>query len=374
MNGDVGKRALSHEFPEKMRQREHGTAPALRVVMRTSLALSTAAASLSGILSLAAIACVGALATGCAAGGGGEAVGSTANAVNTASIASIALANVGKGACSTNSAGGHAFASSCTGNGGQPEYWCADFALWVWGQAGVNTAGLDAAAGSFYTYGLNHGTLHSTPAVGDAVVFDYQGGGVADHVAIVTQVNSNGTIESVSGDWGGSGSSEAAFSSTSHVVLNAPAYASAEGQAPGEIGMTISGYISPAGTGGGSTNTGGSTGSTGGAGCYSDTLGKQMPNNACVQSDSNSDWYQCDNGSWADRWTDPAACNGTYPLNNAGHSSGGGAGCYSDTLGKEMPDNACVQSASNKDWYQCDSGSWTDRWTDPAACNGVYPL
>jgi hypothetical protein len=38
-----------------------------------------------------------------------------------------------------------------------------------------------------------------------------------------------------------------------------------------------------------------------------------------------------------------------------------------------MPDNACVQSASNDDWYQCDNGSWTDRWTDPAACNGVYP-
>jgi hypothetical protein len=52
----------------------------------------------------------------------------------------------------------------------------------------------------------------------------------------------------------------------------------------------------------------------------------------------------------------------------------GGAGCYSSTLGKEMPDNACVQSRSDSLWYQCANGSWVDRWTDPTACNGVYPL
>ncbi|HZS40094.1 MAG TPA: phage tail tip lysozyme [Polyangia bacterium] len=57
-----------------------------------------------------------------------------------------------------------------------------------------------------------------------------------------------------------------------------------------------------------------------------------------------------------------------------GASSGGGAGCYSHTLGREMPDNACVQSRSDNLWYQCANGSWVDRWTDPAACNGVHPL
>jgi hypothetical protein len=54
--------------------------------------------------------------------------------------------------------------------------------------------------------------------------------------------------------------------------------------------------------------------------------------------------------------------------------SSGGAGCYSATLRREMPDNACVQSRSDGLWYQCANGSWVDRWTDPAACNGVYPL
>jgi hypothetical protein len=57
-----------------------------------------------------------------------------------------------------------------------------------------------------------------------------------------------------------------------------------------------------------------------------------------------------------------------------GSSSGGGSGCYSHTLGKEMPDNACVQSRYDGLWYQCANGAWVDRWTDPDACNGVHPL
>ena len=113
------------------------------------------------------------------------------------------------------------------------------------------------------------------------------------------------------------------------------------------------------------------TGSSGGRGCESETLRREVSDNACVQSDMNSEWYQCANGNWVDRWTDPTACNGVYPLHA---SANDGAGCHSDTLGRTMPDNACVESSSNDDWYQCDNGSWTDRWTDPAACNGVYPL
>ena len=167
-------------------------------------------------------------------------------------MAGIALANVGRGACSTNSGGGQAYDASCTGNGGLPEYWCADFARWVWATAGVDTSGLSAAAGSFYVYGQNHGTLQSSPSVGDAVVFNYHGGGSADHVAIVTQVNPDGTIETVSGDWGGYGSGEAAFSSTSHVVLNAPAYPGALQSYPGVMGMTISAFVAPPGLDNGS--------------------------------------------------------------------------------------------------------------------------
>lgn len=57
-----------------------------------------------------------------------------------------------------------------------------------------------------------------------------------------------------------------------------------------------------------------------------------------------------------------------------GGGGGGGAGCYSPTLGRAMPANACVQSRSNRLWYQCDYGTWVDRWSDPTPCNGTYPL
>jgi hypothetical protein len=167
--------------------------------------------------------------------------------VSGSGIVSLALANVGGSACGTNSLGGTHFESSCTGNGGQPEYWCADFAQWVWANSGADTTGLNAAAGSFYCYGQNNGTLSNTPQPGAAVVFDYQGNCVADHVAIVTQVNSDGTIETASGDWNGQSGSEATFSSTSSVVLNSPAYPATVGTSPGVMGMTISGYISPVG-------------------------------------------------------------------------------------------------------------------------------
>ncbi len=242
--------------------------------------------------------------SGATGGGAGSDGGADADAspptVSGATIASTALANVGKGACSQNSAGGYDYESSCTGNGGQPEYWCADFAMWVWSQAGADVNGLDAAAGSFYVYGQDRGTLHNTPSLGDVVVFDWHGDGTADHVAVVTQINADGTIETVSGDWNGTGDTEAAFASTSQVVLNAPAYDPTVGGAPSTMGMTISGFVSPAAM---STT-----------GCYSDTLGKEVPDNACVQSKYDNNWYQCDAGTWVDRWTDPNPCDGEYPL------------------------------------------------------------
>ena len=55
-------------------------------------------------------------------------------------------------------------------------------------------------------------------------------------------------------------------------------------------------------------------------------------------------------------------------------SGSGGAGCYSGTLALQMPDNACVQSKFDNAWYQCSNGSWVDRWSDPTACDGVHPL
>jgi hypothetical protein len=208
-------------------------------------------------------------------GGGGKGTG--VNVLDENSIAALALANVGEGACSTNSLGGNGFESSCWGNGGLPEYWCADFAMWVWANEGADVSGLSAAAGSFYVYGQNHGTLQDTPCLGCAVVFNYQGGGVADHVAVVTQVNDDGTIESVSGDFNGQAGTEAEFASTSSVVLNSPAYASAVGAAPWQLGNDpISGYVRPwsqneGGNGGGGNGVGRAAGK-----CTSDEYDAQL--------------------------------------------------------------------------------------------------
>ncbi|MBI5532591.1 MAG: D-alanyl-D-alanine carboxypeptidase family protein [Deltaproteobacteria bacterium] len=63
--------------------------------------------------------------------------------------------------------------------------------------------------------------------------------------------------------------------------------------------------------------------------------------------------------------------------------SGGGGGtdpvedhpsCYSSTLAKTMPDNACVQSKNDHQWYQCKDGDWVDRYSDPEKCSSENPL
>jgi CHAP domain len=91
------------------------------------------------------------------------------------------------------------------------ELWCADFAKWVWLEAGVKrgVSVLTPAAASFFTWGeRRHEGLRTdaaNPRVGDAVVFYPAGsppnGHYADHVGIVTAVNSDGSIDLVNGDF-----------------------------------------------------------------------------------------------------------------------------------------------------------------------------
>jgi hypothetical protein len=95
----------------------------------------------------------------------------------------------------------------------QNELWCADFAKWVWEQAGVTTdlPTLTPAASSFYAWGKQQGesmpTDSASPAVGDAVVFypsnETPGASYADHVGLVTSVNPDGTVNLVNGDFAG---------------------------------------------------------------------------------------------------------------------------------------------------------------------------
>jgi len=148
-------------------------------------------------------------------------------------VVTIAAENEGKGPCSTNSRGAVGYYTSCTGAGGSPEAWCADFAKWVWNEAGADVTGLTAEAGSFAKYG----TLKSSPEVGDAVLFNYNGNGYADHVALVVAIKP-GKITTIGGNQGNSGP---AGNKVSYYYDISSAVGSVQ------TGQRLDGYVSPRG-------------------------------------------------------------------------------------------------------------------------------
>ncbi|HXW79800.1 MAG TPA: CHAP domain-containing protein, partial [Acidimicrobiales bacterium] len=87
-------------------------------------------------------------------------------------------------------------AADC-GNANLDEEWCADFAAWVWKQAGVPVTyqyingDLNSSAASFYEWGVDKGTWHPlgsgyVPQPGDVAVYGLDPATlVAAHVAIV---------------------------------------------------------------------------------------------------------------------------------------------------------------------------------------------
>lgn len=93
-----------------------------------------------------------------------------------------------------------AFWHSGTGcsNGLMSEEWCADFAAWVWQQAGAVVTyqfvngDLNSSSASFYEWGVAHGTWHAlgshyVPRPGDVAVYGLDAATlVAQHVAVVT--------------------------------------------------------------------------------------------------------------------------------------------------------------------------------------------
>ncbi|MHB8328456.1 MAG: CHAP domain-containing protein [Acidimicrobiales bacterium] len=87
-------------------------------------------------------------------------------------------------------------AADC-GNSNRDEEWCADFAAWVWQEAGAQVVyqyingDLNSSAASFYEWGLRTGTWHPlgsgyVPQPGDVAVYGLGASAlVAEHVAIV---------------------------------------------------------------------------------------------------------------------------------------------------------------------------------------------
>jgi hypothetical protein len=161
-----------------------------------------------------------------------------------AKVAAIAKGELGMKACSGMTKGKPGYFTSCHSDGqsGPPELWCSDFARWVWWKAGaLNTDLLTPAAGSFGSYGP---VRPDNPRVGDAVLFNYNAAHhTADHVAIVIQVNANGTIVTIGGDENGQQGSDQHWASTSSVAQDGP-YNGAHNSTDGP-GQPLSGYVSP---------------------------------------------------------------------------------------------------------------------------------
>lgn len=95
--------------------------------------------------------------------------------------------------------------------------------------------------------------------------------------------------------------------------------------------------------------------------CYSATLARNVPYGTCVQSTSDRAWYQCNLSGWL-----PASAT-RGPAGNCVSASALGAPtprpmithtCFSTTLGRDLRYGACVQSRSDQAWYQCNFSGW----------------
>ena len=230
---------------------------------------------------------------------------------------------------------------------------CSGFVSWAWGLPAPGRVTTQFAP-------FDNAVTHTIPGEalqpGDAL-------NSSDHIIMFKQWTSAGHEAVFMEEPGCSSSTPYAHSFTSSVSISGDqVYVSYEGKT--FYAIRYDGISGTTSGGGGGGNTPPPSASKG---CYSDTLNREVPFNTCVQSASNGDWYQCDAGEWVDRWTDPSACVAVYPL-------GGTGGCYSDTLGRDVHYNACVQSKFDSRWYECEGGAWVDRWTDPAACYSVNPL
>jgi hypothetical protein len=132
------------------------------------------------------------------------------------------------------------------GNGNLDEEWCADFAAWVWKQAGAQVdyrlapGYLNSNTASFYVWGVDHGTWHPvgsgyTPQPGDVAVYGLDTSAVtAVHVAVVTSSTGDAAAPDVvngDGDRTGFSMVEAGLHQASADVKG--------------NGAPLSGYVSP---------------------------------------------------------------------------------------------------------------------------------
>jgi hypothetical protein len=147
--------------------------------------------------------------------------------------------------CNRYSAYWDAGSNDC-GNANLSEEWCADFAAWVWKQAGAQVSYelapgfLNAQSASFYVWGMDHHTWHAVGSgyvaqPGDVAVYGLNYASVtADHVAVVVSAGPRDDAPNVvngDGDRTGYSVVEAGRAQT---------FADVKGK-----GGRLSGYVSP---------------------------------------------------------------------------------------------------------------------------------
>ena len=141
----------------------------------------------------------------------------------------------------------NAGAASCPGSE-RSEKWCADFAAWVWRHAGVrfpygySYADINAAAASFYAWGVANGQWHPTgsgysPSPGDVALYGLSlvSSPWAAHIAVVTSYSQGaGGPDVVNGDGDRTGFSVVETGSDqARIVI-------------GHTDYSLDGYVSPA--------------------------------------------------------------------------------------------------------------------------------
>jgi hypothetical protein len=150
--------------------------------------------------------------------------------------------------CNKFSAFWYAGIADC-GNDNRSEEWCADFAAWVWQQAGAEVdyklapGYLNGNSASFFVWGTQHGTWHPVgsgyaPQPGDVAVYGLDTTAVtAVHVAVVVGATGDAAApDVVNGDGDRTGYSVVEAGSSQ-------AFADVKGK-----GAPLSGYVSPSST------------------------------------------------------------------------------------------------------------------------------
>ncbi len=133
------------------------------------------------------------------------------------------------------------------GNSNLDEQWCADYAAWVWQEAGAEVTyqfingDLNSSSASFYEWGVARGTWHAigsgyVPLPGDVAVYGLDAPAlVAQHVAIVISFSAGDRgPNTINGDGDRSG-----FSA---VEIGMDQY---QADVPGTAPAVLSGYVSP---------------------------------------------------------------------------------------------------------------------------------